>query len=83
MKTITIPLSAVETNFAMRAQYVFGQALAQFLEENGAVPGKPLGENMAIFITMMTKKEIDDLKKQPIEKQQEILKSSLPGGKHE
>lgn len=64
MKTFTIELVSAETNFGQRAMYEFSKELNTFLiVDNGKTFGKPLGEDMAIFVTMMTKKEAEDLKK--------------------
>lgn len=62
MKTFTIQLHSAETNFGTRATYEFTKELNSFLVvDNNKVHGQPLGEEMAIFVTMMTKKEADNL----------------------
>lgn len=62
MKTFTIELFAVETNFQGRANYEFAKALDEFLIKHKKRNGTPLGEDMAVFVTMMTKKEAQALK---------------------
>lgn len=62
MKTFTIELVSVETNFQGRANYEFSKELDRFLIEHKKKNGTPLGEDMAIFVTMMTKTEAENLK---------------------
>ena len=77
MKTITIPGFKDETNFHDRAVYVFSEKLFEYYAEEEIKQGEPLGKDLAIFVSVMTKEEIEALKKMPEEEQKQIMYSSV------
>lgn len=78
MKTFNIPLFKAETNFQVRALYELDRQMTEYFKENNMIPGKPLGKDLGIFVTVMTKEEVEQLQKMPQAEAEKELQKSLP-----
>lgn len=78
MKTFNIPLFKAETNFQVRALYELDRQMTEYFAENKMIPGQPLGKDLGIFVTVMTKEEIERLQKMPVAEAQKELQTSVP-----